>query len=36
VEVAVLRWLYRVEFYRRIGFRVWKQYAMSSTTLEER
>jgi ribosomal protein S18 acetylase RimI-like enzyme len=32
VEVAVLRWLYRVSFYRRVGFTVWKQYLMSSTT----
>lgn len=28
VEVASLRWLYRVNFYSRVGFRVWKQYAM--------
>ncbi len=34
VETAVLRWLYRVDFYRRIGFRVWKQYIMSSKTLD--
>ena len=34
VETAVLRWLYRVDFYRRIGFRVWKQYVMSSKTLD--
>jgi GNAT superfamily N-acetyltransferase len=30
VEVAVLRWLYRVNFYHRVGFRVSKQYLMSS------
>jgi GNAT superfamily N-acetyltransferase len=30
VEVAVLRWLYRVSFYRRLGFTVWKRYFMSS------
>jgi GNAT superfamily N-acetyltransferase len=32
VEVAVLRWLYRVHFYGRVGFEVWKEYLVASKT----
>jgi ribosomal protein S18 acetylase RimI-like enzyme len=32
VEVALLRWLYRVHFYSHVGFRIWKRYETSSRT----
>jgi ribosomal protein S18 acetylase RimI-like enzyme len=33
VDVAVLRWLSRVNFYSRVGFTVWKQYTTGSWRL---